>query len=247
MPQVTPITQPTLLNLLNVAIEKGRNDAIIHLGTDPGRAHAAIIEDAKTFEPVLTAYAVKVKAINNDRDLSDEGKQKRLDRAMGEVTTQLAKLDETTSLEEGCKNAEAVVFNTVKKEMDKHLPQDSTLDYYQQQEVRAFLIRNREEARQAHEAMLTQAEREGRPLADQMKAFYDPTEGLFLQACQEYGKDTALLHRAIVDAPWPISILPSESLQKGRKILEKRLAPDQSNTSPRQEQERTCSNNCLKP
>lgn len=168
-----------------------------------------------------------MRSIKGNRDLSQEGKDKQLVKALDDLTTRLSKLDKAASITEVCRTCEALVFNATKKALDENKPKDVMLDYLQASEMRQYLHRLREEKRKEHTEWLAEQERAGVVVPDQMRAFHDPVEHLFLESCRGYSKERDQLYRAITEAPFPVQLLPADTLQKGRALLEAKVAPVQ--------------------
>ena len=215
------------INKLALAVEKANNLRIRSNGEESNLTE--LHEYALTVEGHLLQFIDEVKATRLDGFLSEAGKMKRIAELKEGIVAQLAGLDRSAKiagkLEHMTKDLQGRVYSTRKQ----NEAGDRTLALLQGTEIRRYLSELRQEAKQEHERRLVQAEKEGRVLSDQERTFHDPVAALYVEACATYtpGKEPFLA--AVTGAPWPLTMLPAETIQQGEQLLQQCIAPDLHN------------------
>ena len=215
------------INKLAHAVEKANNLRIRSNGEESTLTE--LHEHALTVEGHLLQYLDEVKAARQDSFLSEAGKLKRIGELKEGIVAKLAGIDRSAKLssllERMTKDLQGRVYSTRKQ----NEAVDKTIALLQGNEIRRYLQALRQEAKQQHERQLAQAEKEGRVLSDQERTFHDPVAALYLEACATYAPDKEPFLAAVTGAPWPLAMLPAETIQQGEQLLQQAIAPDLHN------------------
>lgn len=215
------------INKLAHAVEKANNVRIRSNGEESNLTE--LHEHALTVEGHLLQYLDEVKAARQDSFLSEAGKMKRIAELKEGIVSQLAGLDRSAKiagkLEHMTKDLQGRVYSTRKQ----NEAGDKTIALLQGNEIRRYLSELKQEAKQEHERQLAQAEKEGRVLSDQERTFHDPVAALYVEACATYTSDKEPFLAAVTGAPWPLTMLPAETIQQGEQLLQQAIAPDLHN------------------
>ena len=212
------------INKLALAVEKANNARIRSNGEQSNLTE--LHEYALTVEGHLLQFIDEVKAARQDSFLSEAGKLKRIGELKEGIVAKLAGLDRSAKLSSKLERMQADLTGRVASTRKQNEAGDKTLALLQGNEIRRYLSELRQEAKQEHERRLVQAEKEGRVLSDQERTFHDPVAALYVEACATYtpGKEPFLA--AVTGAPWPLTVLPAETIQQGEQLLQQAIAPD---------------------
>ena len=135
----------------------------------------------------LENHHAQVQGIKANDRLSAKAKQEDTAKQEAMARKNLAAILDQQGLESNVKRLEAEMVNVIAKARRQYTtgrdPMELLLDRLDQQEARREARRVREEARQAHQAKLESAQRDGTPLTDDERLFKDPVAALWLEAC----------------------------------------------------------------
>ena len=212
------------INKLALAVEKANNVRIRSNGEQSNLA--GLHEYALTMEGHLLQYLDEVKATRLDGFLSEAGKLKRIGELKEGIVAKLAGLDRSAKLSSKLVRMQADLQGRVYSTRKQNEIGDKTIALLQGNEIRRYLQALRQEAKQQHERQLAQAGKEGRALSDQERIFHDPVAALYLEACGTYSPDKEPFLAAVTGAPWPLTMLPAETIQQGEQLLQQAIAPD---------------------
>ena len=215
------------INKLALAVEKANNVRIRNNGEQSNLTE--LHEYALTVEGHLLQYLDEVKAARQDSFLSEAGKLKRIGELKEGIVSQLAGLDRSAKLSSKLERMQADLAGRAASTRKQNESRDKTIALLQGNEIRQYLQALRQEAKQQHERQLAQAEKEGRALSDQERTFSDPVQALYLEACGTYSPDKEPFLAAVTGAPWPLTVLPAETIQQGEQLLQQAIAPDLHN------------------
>ena len=212
------------INKLAHAVEKANNVRIRSNGEESNLTE--LHEYALTVEGHILQFLDEVKAARQDSFLSEAGVKARIAELQEDIVAKLAGLDRSAKLanklERMTKDLQGRVYSTRKQ----NEAADKTIALLQQSEIRRYLSELRQGTKQEHERQLEAAQAEGRVLSDQERAFSDPVEILYLKACGTYSPDKEPFLAAVTGAPWPLTMLPAETIQQGEQLLQQAIAPD---------------------
>lgn len=207
---------------LNRRLERGRNLALEHRQQEAMVKN--IVDLAHSYQARLKSAHREALAIDQDTDLAQQGRQKRLANLTERTVRSIEALDPSPSIQAGHEAALANITNTVKNTRAKCRPEEKTLAFFQQMEIRTLFLRHRDEEKAKHEQRIATAKE---PLSDQQRLFQDPIAAIFLDACKGYdpatGKQEAILS-AVENSPIPL--IDPATLGIGHAILERTLAKE---------------------
>ena len=212
------------INKLAHAVEKANNVRIRSNGEESNltELHA----HALTVEGHLLQYLDEVKATRQDSFLSEAGKLKRIAELKEGVVAKLAGIDRSAKLSSKLERMQADLQGRVYSTRKQNEAGDKALALHQQSEIRRYLSELKQEAKQEHERQLEAAQAEGRVLSDQERTFHDPVAALYVEACATYTPDKEPFLGAVTGAPWPLTMLPAETIAQGEQLLQQCIAPD---------------------
>ena len=213
------------IQALNNAVEKANRVRIQHgiestAPIDELKAHLQAMED------VLLSLIDEAKATRLNSHLTEAGIKARLAELREDAVGKLASIDRASKLTSKLERMRADLVGRVKRTRDEARGKDKVLDAIQQQEVRRYLSQVREEARQKHQQALEEAQQTGRILSDQERQYSDPVEALFLEGCSTYDPSKEAALSAIMDAQWPLQVLPPDIIEQGKALLHQCLEPE---------------------
>ena len=213
------------IQALNNAIEKANRVRIQH-----GIESSAPIDELKAHlqsaEGILLKLIDEAKAVRVDVRLTEKGKAERLAELKDDAVGKLANIDRASKLTSKLEAMQKDLIGRVKRTRDEAKGKDKVLDAIQQQEVRQYLSQVREEARRKHQQALEEAQQAGQILSDQERTYTDPVEALFFEGCSTYTPDKEAALSAIMDAQWPLQILPAETIEQGKALLHQCIEPE---------------------
>ena len=215
------------INKLALAVEKANNVRIRNNGEQSTLTE--LHEYALTVEGHLLQYLDEVKAARQDSLLSEAGKLKRIGELKDGIVAKLAGLDRSAKLSSKLERMQADLAGRVASTRKQNESSDKTIALLQGNEIRQYLQALRQEAKQQHERYVAQAVKEGRALSDQERTFHDPVQALYLEACGTYSPGKEPFLAAVTGAPWPLTMLPAETIQQGEQLLQQAIAPDLHN------------------
>ena len=213
------------IQALNNAIEKANRVRIKH-----GIESTAPIDELKahlqSVEGILLALIDEAKATRLNGHLTEAGIKARLAELREDAVGKLASIDRASKLTSKLERMQADLVGRVKRTRDEAKQKDKVLDAGQQQEIRRYLSQVREEARRKHQQALEEAQQTGRILSDQERAYADPAAALFLAGCSAYAPDKEVALSSVMDAQWPLQVLPPEVIEQGVALLHQCLEPE---------------------
>ena len=213
------------IQALNNAIEKANRVRLRH-----GIESSAPIDELKahlqSVEGVLLKLIDEAKAVRVDVRLTEKGKQERLAELREDAVGKLANIDRASKLTSKLEAMQKDLIGRVKRTRDENRQKDATLAALQQGEIRRYLSQVREEARRKHNKALEKAQQAGQILSDQERTYADPVEALFFEGCSTYTPDKEAALSAIMDAQWPLQVLPAETIERGRALLHQCIEPE---------------------
>ena len=171
----------------------------------------------------LESHHAQVQGIQSNDRLSAMAKQE--DTAKQEAMTRknLAAILDQPGLEANVKRLEAEMINVIARTRKQYTtgrdPMELLLDRLDQQEARREARRIREEAKQAHQAKLEAAKRDGITLTDEERQFKDPIAALWLEACKTYDQDKENFISALEQTPLGVPFLDPETIAQGQEAI----------------------------
>ena len=213
------------IQALNNAIERANRVRIKH-----GIESSAPIDELKahlqSVEGILLSLVDEAKATRLNGHLTEAGIKARLAELREDAIGKLANIDRASKLTSKLETMKADLVGRVKRTRDEAKGKDKVLDAIQQQEVRRYLSQVREEAKERHDKLMNEAQQTGRVLSDQERTYADPVEALFLEGCSTYTPDKEAALSAIMDAQWPLQVLPAQTIEQGKALLHQCLEPE---------------------
>lgn len=212
------------INKLAYAVEKANN---VRLRNNGGESNLTELHaHALTVEGHLLQFLGEAKATRQDSFLSEAGKLKRIAELKESVVAKLAGIDRASKLTSKLERMQADLAGRVASTRKQNEAGDKTIALLQGNEIRRYLRVLQQEAKQQHERQLAQAEKAGRVLSDQERSYADPVAALYVEACSTYTPDKESFLSAVTGAPWPLTVLPAETIQQGEQLLQQCIAPD---------------------
>ena len=216
------------IQALNNAVEKANRVRIKH-----GIESSAPIDELKahlqSVEGILLALVDEAKATRLNNHLTEAGVKARIGELKEGIVARLAGLDRSAKLSSKLENMTKDLQGRVYSTRKQNEAVDKTIALLQGNEIRRYLQALRQEAKQEHERQLEAAQAEGRVLSDQERTFHDPVAALYVEACSTYTPDKEPFLAAVTGAPWPLQVLPAETIQQGEQLLQQAIAPDLHN------------------
>ena len=213
------------IQALNNAVEKANRVRIKH-----GIESSAPIDELKahlqSVEGILLSLVDEARATRLNGHLTEAGIKARIGELREEVIGKLAGLDRSARIASKVERMRADLVGRVKRTRDEAKGKDKVLDAIQQQEVRQYLSQVREEARRKHQQALEEAQQAGQILSGQERTYTDPVEVLFFEGCSTYDPSKEAALSAIMDAQWPLQVLPADIIEQGRALLQQCLEPE---------------------
>lgn len=170
-----------------------------------------IVEEAGKIEARLTKLIADANTAKQSGKYSPAGLAEKVATFQQEAKDAYAKLNKLESFDAKIVAMDVDLINRSVTERRKHTPADPTLSYHQEREMRQWALEERKRAEAAKEP--------GKP-------YSDPVEALFMQCCSEYDSTKEQLIRAIIAAPFPITLLPAETISQGIEILQRTISPE---------------------
>ena len=213
------------IQALNNAIEKANRVRIKH-----GIESTAPIDELKahlqSVEGILLALVDEAKATRLNNHLTEAGIKARLAELREDAIDELASIDRASKLTSKLEAMGKDLVGRVRRTRDEAKGKDKVLDAIQQQEVRRYLSQVREGAKERHDKLMNEARETGRILSDQERTFHDPVEALFFEGCSTYDPSKEAALSAIMDAQWPLRVLPDDVIEQGKALLRQCLEPE---------------------
>ena len=210
---------------LNNAIEKANRVRLRH-GIESSAPLDELKAHLQSVEGILLKLIDEAKAVRVDVRLTEQGKQERLAELRDDAVGKLANIDRASKLTSKLERMQSDLVGRVKRTRDEAKGKDKVLDAIQQQEVRRYLSQVREEAKERHDKLMNEARETGRILSDQERTYTDPVEALFLEGCSTYDPSKEAALSAIMNAPWPLQVLPDDVIEQGKALLHQCLEPE---------------------
>ena len=213
------------IQALNNAIERANRVRLRH-----GIESSAPIDELKAHlqsaEDILLKLIDEAKAVRVDVRLTEQGKQERLAELRDDAVGKLANIDRASKLTSKLETMQADLVGRVKRTRDEAKQKDATLAAFQQGEIRRYLETIRQEAKEQHDKLMDEARETGRVLSDQERAYADPAAALFLAGCSTYDPSKEAALSAIMDAQWPLQVLPDDVIEQGKALLHQCIEPE---------------------
>lgn len=216
------------IEILKLANEKSRNHLLNNGATEETRA--AVKEDVAKHETAMTSFVEQWRKINDDSNLSWQGKQAQHLTLADLGISATSKLDKTNELEKNLHDMGATAINNVVTAADKYCSKDQTVKALNFQSFIASMAAQDQAGKVAHDNMVADAERNHIPLSDEQKAYVPESIKYFLEACGTgYTTDNAHYLQACLNPIFPARIVPELVAEHGRQILRQSTSPELHN------------------